>query len=165
MSLAKKPILCDNISSFPMHESDYSYQHLCRCFSGSRFHFLGLSSQTSGFRSSWEVFWQSLYQKMFAIGVALMKAFEFWPRARMLMKFAGRISRTRLTTKASPLLGVHNSLELAILFPNSSTSEFTRWDNNHNYNPPLLVISPSSLPTSRAQARAWPSYHHKCSHQ
>ena len=103
---------------------------------------------------------------MFATAAALMKAFEFWPRARMLMKFAGRISRTRLTTKPSPLLGVHNSLELAILFPNSSTSEFTRWDNNHNYNPPLLVIFPSSLPTSRAPARAWPpSYHHQFSHQ
>ena len=102
---------------------------------------------------------------MFAIGVALMKAFEFWPRARMLMKFAGRISTTRLTTKASPLLGVHNSLELAILFPNSSTSEFTR-DNNHNYNPPPRVRLPSSLPTSRAPARAWPpSYHHQFSHQ
>ena len=53
----------------------------------------------------------------------------------MLMKFAARISRKRLTTKASPLLGIHNSLELAILFPNSSASEFTR-DNNHTYNPP-----------------------------
>ena len=60
----------------------------------------------------------------------------------MLMKFAGRISTTRLTTKASPLLGVHNSLELTILFPNSSTSEFTR-DNNRNYNPPPLVRLPS----------------------